>query len=87
MSPLGEAALAAVFTPNPNHSSTWSGFFGFLALAVGCAIALIGLYAAISTWRGLDPSRRRDQVLPVTLTGGCFLVVGAAIAALGVWIL
>ncbi|WP_030315797.1 hypothetical protein [Streptomyces sp. NRRL B-3229] len=87
MSLLGGTALAAVFTPNPNHSSTWSGFFGFLALAIGCAIALIGLYAAISTWRGLDPSRRRGQVLPVTLTAGCFLVVGAAVAALGAWIL
>ncbi|WP_328750856.1 hypothetical protein OHT57_35555 [Streptomyces sp. NBC_00285] len=87
MSPLGETVLAAVFTPNPDHSSSWSGFFGFVALVIGCAIALIGVYAAVSTWRGLEPARRRGQVLPVTLTGGFFVTVGAAIAAFGLWIL
>jgi uncharacterized membrane protein YidH (DUF202 family) len=75
-----------VFTPNPDHHSTWSGFFGLVALVIGCAIALIGLYAAISTWRGLEPSRRRGQALPVTLTGGFFMAVGLAVAAFGVWI-
>ena len=84
---MGERVIiAAVFTPNPDHPSTWSGVFGFLALVFGCAIALIGLYAAISTWRGLEPSRRRGQVLPVALTGGFFVVVGLAVAAFGVWI-
>lgn len=78
--------LAAVFTPNPDHPLTWSGFFGFLAVCVGCAIALIGVYAAISTYRGLDPSRRRGQALPVTLMGGFFAVVGLGVAAFGVWI-
>ncbi|WP_330264196.1 hypothetical protein [Streptomyces griseorubiginosus] len=86
MSPLGEVALAAVFTPNPKHPLTVSGFFEFLAVGIGCAIALIGLYAAISTYRGLDPTRRRGQILPVTLTGGFFVVIGLAVAALGAWI-
>lgn len=86
MSPLGGTALAAVFTPNPNHSSTWSGFFGFLAVGIGCVIALIGVYAAISTYRALDPARRRGQTLPVTLTGGTFVIIGLAVAAFGVWI-
>ncbi|NEB02974.1 hypothetical protein [Streptomyces sp. SID13726] len=78
--------LAAVSTPDPDHPSTWSGFFGVLALVIGCAIALIGLYAAISTWRGLALARRRGQTLPVTLTGGIFVVIGLAVAAFGVWI-
>jgi len=86
VSSLGGTALAAVFTPNPGHHSTWSGFFGLVALVIGCAIALIGLYAAITTWRGLEPSRRRGQALPVTLTGGFFMAVGLAVAAFGVWI-
>jgi hypothetical protein len=86
MSTLGSAVLAAVWTPNPDHPYTWSEFFGFVAVVLGCAIALIGVYAAVSTWRGLEPSRRRGQVLPVTLTGGFFVVVGLAVAAFGVWI-
>jgi hypothetical protein len=75
-----------VFTPNPDHHSTWSGFFALVALVIGCAIALIGVYAAVSTWRGLEPSRRRGQALPVALTGGFFVVVGLAVAAFGVWL-
>lgn len=86
MSPLGGTALAAVFTPNPDHPSTWSTFFGLLALGIGAAIALIGLFAAIGTYRGLDPARRRGQALPLTLTAGFFVVVGLAVAAFGVWI-
>lgn len=87
MSPLGQTALAAVVTPNPDHPSTWSGFLGFVALVIGCALALIGVYAAVSTYRGLDPARRRGQALPVTLTGFFFVVIGLAVAAFGVWIL
>ncbi|EDY57279.1 MULTISPECIES: hypothetical protein [Streptomyces] len=87
MSPLGGAALAAVVTPNPDHPSTWSGFLGFVALVIGCALALIGVYAAVSTYRGLDPARRRGQALPVTLTCFFFVAIGLAVAALGVWIL
>ncbi|MEU6354299.1 hypothetical protein ABZ896_34065 [Streptomyces sp. NPDC047072] len=86
MSPLGEVALAAVFTPNPHHPLTVSGFFEYAAVVVGCAIALIGIYAAISTYRGLDPSRRRGQALPVTLTAGFFVVIGLTVAAFGLWI-
>ncbi|MEU1476533.1 hypothetical protein [Streptomyces sp. NPDC005760] len=55
-------------------------------MVFGCAFALIGVYAAVSTWRGLEPSRRRGQVLPVALTGGFFVVVGLVVAAFGVWI-
>jgi len=87
VSPLGQTALAAVVTPNPDHPSTWSGFLGFVALVIGCALALIGVYAAVSTYRGLDPARRRGQALPVTLTGFFFVVIGLAVAAFGVWIL
>jgi hypothetical protein len=86
MSTLGSTVLAAVWTPNPHHPYTWAKFFGFVAVVFGCAIALIGVYAAVSTWRGLEPSRRRGQVLPVTLTGGFFVVVGLAVAGFGVWI-
>lgn len=86
MRPHSEAALAAVFTPNPHHPLTWVALLGFLAVVIGCAIALIGVYAAFSTWRGLDSSHRRGQVLPVTLTGGFFVVVGLAVAAFGVWL-
>ena len=78
--------LAAVFTPSPRHPLTWVDFFGYLLLLCGAAAALIGGYAAISTYRGLEPSRRRGQILPVTLTGGCFVIVGLAVAAVGVWI-
>ncbi|MFG2462445.1 hypothetical protein ACGFWE_36025 [Streptomyces sp. NPDC048523] len=86
MSPLGGAALAAVFTPNPDHPSTWSGFFGLAAFVIGCVIALAGIYAAVSTYRGLEQSRRRGQALPMTLAGGFFALVGLAVMAFGVWI-
>jgi hypothetical protein len=75
-----------VFTPNPDHPLTWTGFFGFLAVVVGCAIALIGVYAVRSTWRGLDPPGRRRQLLPLTVTAGVFLAVGLAVVAFGVWV-
>ncbi|MFI9646548.1 hypothetical protein ACIHAA_09675 [Streptomyces sp. NPDC052040] len=78
--------LAAVWTPNPDHPYTWAKFFGLLAVVFGCAIALVGVYAVHSTWRGLDPPRRRKQLLPLTLTAGVFLAVGLAVAAFGVWL-
>ncbi|MFI6442019.1 hypothetical protein [Streptomyces sp. NPDC050759] len=86
MTSLSDVALAAVFTPNPDHPLTWTGFFGFLAVVIGCAIALIGAYAAFSTWRGLEPSRRRAQLLPLTILAAIFLAVGLAGVALGVWL-
>jgi hypothetical protein len=86
VTPSSHVALAAVFTPRPGHPLTWGGLLGFLAVVFGCAIALIGVYAAVSTWRGLEPSRRRGQVLPMTLTGGFFVAVGLAVAAFGVWL-
>jgi hypothetical protein len=79
-------ALAAVFTPNPDHPLTWTGSFGFLAVVIGCAIALIGAYAAFSTWRELAPSRRRAQLLPLTILAAVFLAVGLAVTAFGVWL-
>jgi hypothetical protein len=87
VNPLSDAALAAVFTPDPGHPLTRGGLLGFLAVVAGCAIDLIGLYAAVITWRGLEPSRRRAQMLPITLTGGFFMAVGLAVAAFGRWIL
>ncbi|MFJ5531277.1 hypothetical protein [Streptomyces sp. NPDC093261] len=78
--------LAAVWTPNPDHPYTWAKFFGLLAVVFGCVIALVGVYAVRSTWRGLDPPRRRKQLLPLTVTAGVFLAVGLAVAAFGVWL-
>jgi hypothetical protein len=49
-------------------------------------IALVGIYAVGSTWRGLEPSRRRGQLLPLTVTAGVFLAVGLAMAAFGAWL-
>ena len=79
-------SFAAVAHNNPDHPSTWTGFFGFLAVFFGCAIALIGMYAAFSTWRRLAPSRRRAQLLPLTLLATFFLTVGLAVTAFGVWL-
>jgi hypothetical protein len=78
--------LAAVWTPNPDHPYTWATFFGLLAVVSGCVIALVGIYAVGSTWRGLEPSRRRGQLLPLTVTAGVFLAVGLAMAAFGAWL-
>ncbi|MET7481186.1 hypothetical protein ABZT17_43690 [Streptomyces sp. NPDC005648] len=78
--------LAAVWTPNPAHPYTWSRFFGLAAVVVGSAIAVIGLYAGITTWRGLTPDRRRRQLRPIAVMAGVFLVLGGAIAAFGVWL-
>lgn len=86
MSILGGTTLAAVFTPNPDHPLTWINFVGYVLLIIGCAIALIGIYAAITTYRDLDPSRRRSQALPLGITAGVFVVIGAAVAAFGAWI-
>ena len=86
MSTLSDMTLAAVWTPNPDHPFTLSKVFGFVAVVIGCAIALIGAYAAFSTWRGLDPSRRRAQLLPLTILAAVFLAVGLAVTALGVWL-
>jgi ABC-type uncharacterized transport system permease subunit len=72
--------FAAVAHNNPDHPTTWTGFFGFLAVVIGRAIALIGAYAAFSTWRGGEPSRRRTQLLPLTLAASFFLTVGLAVA-------
>lgn len=78
--------LAAVWTPNPDHPFTLNKVFGFVAVVIGCAIALIGAYAAFSTWRGLEPSRRRAQLFPLTLLAAAFLAVGLAVVAFGVWL-
>ncbi|WP_458245982.1 hypothetical protein [Streptomyces sp. MAI_2237] len=78
--------LAAVWTPNPDQPYTWAKFFGLLAVVIGCVIAVVGVYAARSTWRGLDPSRRRKQLRPLTVTAGVFVAVGAALVAFGVWL-
>ena len=86
MSTLGGGTLAAVFTPNPHHPLTWVNFVGYLLLIGGCGIACIGVYAGAHTYRGLEPSRRRGQVVPITLFAGFFLLVGSALAALGVWL-
>ncbi|MEU9327868.1 hypothetical protein OHQ89_31955 [Streptomyces canus] len=79
-------SLAAVAHYNPDHPPTWAGTFGLLAMFFGCAIALIGVYAAFSTWRELDRSRRRAQLLPLTLLATFFLTVGLAVTASGVWL-
>ncbi|MET8956653.1 hypothetical protein ACWEO4_43250 [Streptomyces sp. NPDC004393] len=78
--------LAAVWTPNPGHPYTWAEFSGLLAVVFGCVIALVGVYAVSSTWRGLAPERRRKQLLPLTVTAGVFLAVGLAVTAFGVWL-
>ncbi|MEU9395900.1 hypothetical protein AB0D86_38600 [Streptomyces sp. NPDC048324] len=78
--------LAAVWTPNPDQPYTWAKFFGLLAVVIGCVIAVVGVYAVRSTWRGLDPSRRRQQLRPLAVTAGVFVAVGAALAAFGVWL-
>jgi len=78
--------LAAVWTPNPAHPYTWSKFFGLAAVVVGSAIAVIGLYAGVGTWRGLAPDRRRRQLRPIALMTGVFLVLGLAIVAFGSWL-
>lgn len=57
-----------------------------LSAGTGCVIALVGVYAVLSTWRGLAPPRRRGQLLPLTVTAGVFLAVGLGVAALGVWL-
>ena len=75
-----------MFTPTPDPPLTWRPFFGFLAVVIGCAMAVIGAYAAFSTWHELDPSRRRAQLLPLTILAAVFLAVGLAVAALGVWL-
>lgn len=80
------ADLAAVWTPNPDHPYTWAEFFGLTAVVFGCVIALVGAYAVRSAWRGLDPPRRRKQLLPLTVTTGVFLAVGLTVAAFGVWL-
>ena len=79
--------LAAVWTPNPAHPYTWAEFFGLPAVVFGCVIALAGVYAVRRTWRGLAPPRRRNQLLPLTVTAGVFLTAGLAVAAFGVWLL
>ncbi|MEU6145319.1 hypothetical protein ABZ848_33850 [Streptomyces sp. NPDC047081] len=86
MNLLSTGYLAAVWTPNPNHPYTWAKFFGFLAVIIGCLIAFAGVYAARSTWRGLDPSRRRTQLRPLAITAGVFLAIGLAVVAFGVWL-
>ncbi|MEU9172218.1 hypothetical protein AB0D34_31260 [Streptomyces sp. NPDC048420] len=78
--------LAAVAHNNPDHPTTWTAFIGFLAVVIGCAIALIGAYAAFSTWRELAPPHRRAQLLPLALLAAVFLAVGLAVAAFGVWL-
>ena len=55
-------------------------------MVFACVIALVGVYAVCSTWRGLAPARRRKQLLPLTVTAGVFLAVGLAVAAFGVWL-
>jgi Co/Zn/Cd efflux system component len=74
--------LAAVWTPNPNHPYARARFSGLLAVVFGCVIALVGVYAVCSTWRSLDPPRRRELLVPLTVTAGVFLAVGLAVAAL-----
>ncbi|MGW2522483.1 hypothetical protein ACWC09_36925 [Streptomyces sp. NPDC001617] len=86
MKALTAVHLAAVWTPNPAHPYTWAKFFGLLAVVLGCVIALIGLYAGFTTWRGLAPDGRRRQLRPVILVTGVFLVIGLAITAFGVWL-
>ncbi|MER5452199.1 hypothetical protein ABT052_34170 [Streptomyces sp. NPDC002766] len=78
--------LAAVWTPNPDHPYTWAKFFGLLAVVFGSVIALVGVYAARSTWRGLEPARRRKQLRPLAVTAGVFVAFGAALVAFGVWL-
>ncbi|UXY20397.1 hypothetical protein N8I84_17990 [Streptomyces cynarae] len=78
--------LAAVRTPNPDHPYTWAKSFGLLAVMFGFVIALVGMYAVRSTWRSLDPQRRRKHLVPLTVTAGVFLAVGLAVAAFGVWL-
>ena len=78
--------LAAVWTPNPDHPYTWAKFFGLLAVVFGSVIALVGVYVVRSTWRGLDPSRRRGQRRPLAVTACVFVAFGAALVAFGVWL-
>ncbi|MFF4058192.1 hypothetical protein ACFYZ8_00815 [Streptomyces sp. NPDC001668] len=79
-------SFAAVFTPNPDHPLAWTGFFGFVAMVIGCATAAIGAYAAFSTWRELEPSRRRAQLLPLTILAAVFLAAGLTVVAFGIWL-
>ncbi|MFJ9122390.1 hypothetical protein ACIRJO_43665 [Streptomyces sp. NPDC102394] len=78
--------LAAVWTPNPDQPYTWAKLFGLLAVVVGCVIAVVGVYAVRSTWRGLDPAGRRRQLRALAVTAGAFVAVGAALVAFGVWL-
>jgi hypothetical protein len=78
--------LAAVWTPSPNHPYTRAKFFGLLAVVLGSLIALVGVNAVRSTWRGLDPGRRCEQLRPLALTAGVFVAFGAVLVGFGVWL-
>ncbi|MER8012124.1 hypothetical protein [Streptomyces sp. NPDC094149] len=78
--------LAAVWTPNPEHPYSWAKFLSLLAVVLGSLIALVGVYAVRSTWRGLDPGRRCEQRRPLALTAGVFVAFGAVSVGFGVWL-
>ncbi|WP_328385486.1 hypothetical protein OHS81_16320 [Streptomyces sp. NBC_00400] len=85
MRAVGDVTLAAVWHPDPHHPITWAMFFGALIVVAGSAMVLIGVFAAVDTWRKAGRPRG-DSLRGVLLGGGCCLVAGLVVAAFGIWL-
>jgi len=82
VSTLGHMALAAVFTPNPDHPLTWTGLFGFLILIFGVGIVVLGVGLSVVLVRGVEDRKWGDYVI-----GPVILVIGLAVSYGGVRLL
>ena len=79
MSTLRGVALAAVWTPNPNHPLTLVNFFGYLMLIIGCVIMVTGVVATVLISRGKSQKKWGDHVV-----GPFILAIGLVLAYFGV---
>jgi hypothetical protein len=79
------SALAAVWS-TPDHPFTWVGTLAIMVIVIGALVVLCGVLTTLTLLRSAKSSTGRVGVRPALTVGGVIAVVGALIAAGGLWL-